>query len=110
MASPSFPQTPALPVTADNYNRALGGDRGISKVEVSTDDRDNWDAAEITKPGTKLSWSLWSFQWTPDEEGEAKVLLRATDGEGEEQISEYRDQVPDGATGLHRVKARVEKK
>ena len=103
------PQTPALLVTADNYNRALGGDRGISKVEVSTDDGDTWDAAEITKLGTKLSWSLWSFQWTPDEEGGAKVLVRATDGEGEEQISEYRDQVPDGATGLHRVKARVEK-
>ena len=103
------PQTPALPVTADNYNRALRGDRGISKVEVSTDDGDTWDAVEITKLGTKLSWSLWSFQWTPDEEGEAKVLVRSTDGEGEEQISEYRDQVPDGATGLHRVKARVEK-
>ena len=88
---------------------AFGGDRGISKVEISTDDGDTWDTAEITKPGTKLSWSLWSFQWTPDEEGEAKVLVRATDGEGEEQISEYRDQVPDGATGLHRVKARVEK-
>ena len=43
------PQTPALPVTADNYNRALRGDRGISKVEVSTDDGDTWDAAEITK-------------------------------------------------------------
>jgi hypothetical protein len=88
---------------------AFGGDRGISKVEITTDDGDTWKAAEITKPGTKLSWSLWSFQWTPDEEGEAKVLVRATDGEGEEQISEYRDQVPDGATGLHRVKARVEK-
>jgi len=101
------PQTTALPVTADNYNRALRGDRGISKVEVSTDDGDTWDAAEITKLGTSLS--LWSFQWTPDEESGAKVLVRATDGEAEEQISECRDQVPDGATGLHRVKARVEK-
>ena len=88
---------------------AFGGDRGISKVEISTDDGDTWDTAEITKPGTKLSWSLWGFQWTPDEEGEAKVLVRATDGNGKLQISEYRDQVPDGATGLHRVKARVEK-
>jgi hypothetical protein len=35
--------------------------------------------------------------------------VRATDGEGKLQISEYRDQVPDGATGLHRVKAKVEK-
>ena len=103
------PQTPALPVTADNYNCALPGDCGISKVEVSTDDGDTWDAAEITKLGTKLSWSLWSFQWTPDEEGGAKALVRVIDGEGEEQINRYRYQVPDGATGLHRVKAKVEK-
>ena len=95
--------------TVELRGMAFGGDRGISKVEISTDDGDTWDAAEITKPGTKLSWSLWGFQWTPDEEGEAKVLVRATDGNGKLQISEYRDQVPDGATGLHRVKARVEK-
>jgi DMSO/TMAO reductase YedYZ molybdopterin-dependent catalytic subunit len=95
--------------TVELRGMAFGGDRGISKVEISTDDGDTWKAAEITKPGTKLSWSLWSFQWTPDEEGEAKVLVRATDGNGKLQISEYRDQVPDGATGLHRVKARVEK-
>src|SRR5438132_869258 len=88
---------------------AFGGDRGISKVEVSSDDGETWDAAEITKPGTKLSWSLWSYQWTPDEEGETGLVVRATDGEGKLQISEYRDQVPDGATGLDRVRAIVEK-
>src|SRR5205823_5075331 len=83
--------------TVELRGMAFGGDRGISKVEISTDDGDTWDTAEITKPGTKLSWSLWGFQWTPDEEGEAKVLVRATDGEGQEQIGEYRDQVRDGA-------------
>jgi DMSO/TMAO reductase YedYZ molybdopterin-dependent catalytic subunit len=88
---------------------AFGGDRGISKVEISGDDGETWNAAEITKPGTKLSWSLWSYQWTPDEEGETRLVVRATDGNGKLQISEYRDQVPDGATGLHRVRARVEK-
>ena len=88
---------------------AFGGDRGISKVEISSDDGETWDDAEITKPGTKLSWSLWSYQWTPNEEGETKLVVRATDGDGKLQISEYRDQVPDGATGLHRVRAIVKK-
>jgi hypothetical protein len=88
---------------------AFGGDRGISKVEISSDDGDTWDGAEITKPGTKLTWSLWSFEWKPDEEGETAIFVRATDGNGKLQISEYRDQVPDGATGLHRVRATVEK-
>jgi DMSO/TMAO reductase YedYZ molybdopterin-dependent catalytic subunit len=88
---------------------AFGGDRGISRVEISSDGGETWDDAEINTPGTKISWSLWRYEWTPDEEGDADLVVRATDGEGEEQISEYRDQVPDGATGLHRVKARVEK-
>ncbi len=43
------------------------------------------------------------------EEGETEFVVRATDGNGTPQIAEFRDQVPDGATGLHRVKARVEK-
>jgi DMSO/TMAO reductase YedYZ molybdopterin-dependent catalytic subunit len=88
---------------------AFGGDRGISKVEVSSDNGETWDDAEITKPGTKLSWSLWSYQWVPDEEGENMLVVRATDGNGNLQISEYRDQVPDGATGLHHVRAFVQK-
>jgi DMSO/TMAO reductase YedYZ molybdopterin-dependent catalytic subunit len=88
---------------------AIGGDRGISKVEVSDDGGETWDEAKITQPGTKISWSLWSYWWTPDEEGDPELVVRATDGNGTLQISEYRDQVPDGATGLHRVKAKVEK-
>jgi DMSO/TMAO reductase YedYZ molybdopterin-dependent catalytic subunit len=95
--------------TVELRGMAFGGDRGISKVEISTDDGKTWDDAEITKPGTRLSWSLWSYQWTPKEEGETKLVVRATDGEGKLQISEYRDQVPDGATGLHYVRARAEK-
>jgi DMSO/TMAO reductase YedYZ molybdopterin-dependent catalytic subunit len=95
--------------TVELRGMAFGGDRGISKVEISSDDGETWDDAEIIKPGTKLSWSLWSYQWTPDEEGETRLVVRATDGNGQLQISEYRDQVPDGATGLHRVRARVEK-
>jgi DMSO/TMAO reductase YedYZ molybdopterin-dependent catalytic subunit len=95
--------------TVELRGMAFGGDRGISKVEISSDDGETWDDAEITKPGTKLSWSLWNYQWTPDEEGETRMVVRATDGEGKLQISEYRDQVPDGATGLHSVRAIVEK-
>ena len=88
---------------------AFGGDRGISRVEISDDGGESWDDAEINKPGTKISWSLWRYDWKPDEEGDAELVLRATDREGELQITDYRNQVPDGATGLHRVEARVER-
>ncbi len=93
---------------AELRGMAIGGDRGISKVEVSVDGGGNWNDARITQPGTKISWSLWAYAWTPEKEGETKLVVRATDGEGNLQIEEYRDQVPDGATGLHWVKAKVE--
>src|SRR5213080_1886069 len=39
---------------------AFGGDRGISRVEFSSDDGESWDEAKIDYPGTKLTWALWS--------------------------------------------------
>ena len=86
---------------------AFSGDNGISKVEISTDDGETWDAAEIHQPGTDISWSLWRYEWMPEEPGDSQVIVRAYDNDGEQQISEFRDQVPDGATGLHRVRAEV---
>jgi DMSO/TMAO reductase YedYZ molybdopterin-dependent catalytic subunit len=86
---------------------AFSGDNGISKVEISTDDGKTWKQTEIHQPGTDISWSLWRYQWAPAEIGEAKVVVRAYDKDGKQQISEYRDQVPDGATGLHHVRATV---
>ena len=86
---------------------AFSGDNGISRVEISTDDGETWEEAEISEPGTDISWSLWRYEWMPEEAGESQVVVRAYDRDGEQQISDYRDQVPDGATGLHRVRATV---
>ena len=89
---------------------AFGGDRGVSKVELSLDDGQTWREVPITKPGTRLSWSLWAYTFTPDSAGDdLRVVVRATDGTGALQIAENRNTIPQGATGLHRVSARVEK-
>lgn len=87
---------------------AFGGDKGISKVELSFDDGKSWREAPITAPGTMISWSLWTYQWTPDQAGEFAGLVRAHNAYGEPQIVQFRDQVPHGATGLHRVRGRVD--
>jgi DMSO/TMAO reductase YedYZ molybdopterin-dependent catalytic subunit len=103
-----FAQSFVLGQMAELRGMAFGGDRGISKVEISTNDAETWSDADISQPGTKISWSLWRYRWVPEKTGETRVVVRATDGEDKPQISEYRDQVPDGATGLHSVRAQVE--
>jgi DMSO/TMAO reductase YedYZ molybdopterin-dependent catalytic subunit len=88
---------------------AYGGDaQGVSKVEVSFDGGGTWREAKIEYPGTKLAWALWSYPWTPERPGEYELAVRATDGAGRPQIEEYRGVIPEGSTGLHRLKARVE--
>ncbi len=88
---------------------AFGGDKGISKVEVSTDGGKTYAAADIHQPGTKISWSQWRYEWTPTEAAdEVRVFVRAVNGAGERQIEQFRDQVPHGALGLHWVRGRVE--
>src|SRR5437868_9478926 len=47
---------------------AFGGDRGISRVEFSSDDGESWDEAKIDYPGTNLTWALWSFNWASGDE------------------------------------------
>jgi DMSO/TMAO reductase YedYZ molybdopterin-dependent catalytic subunit len=82
---------------------ASGGDRGVSRVEVSVDDGRTWQDATITYPGTRLSWVLWSYDWRPSLAGTAAIQARATDGTGEVQTVEQRGSVPQGATGYHRI-------
>lgn len=105
--------SPQLPATAGQTVALKGigfaGDRGISKVEVSTDDGQSWQEARITYPGTQLTWVFWSYDWRPQEPGEYKLVVRATDGDGELQTSQGRGVGSGkGTTGYHRVTASVE--
>ncbi len=93
---------------AELRGMAYGGDKGISKVELSFDDGRSWREVPITAPGTMISWSLWSYRWTPEQMGETALLVRAHNAAGDPQIVQFRDQVPHGATGLHRVRGRVD--
>jgi DMSO/TMAO reductase YedYZ molybdopterin-dependent catalytic subunit len=86
---------------------AFAGDRGISRVEVSFDDGDSWDEAQITYVGTKLTWVLWRYNWKPDEVADYVVVVRATDGEGELQEFEGDREFTSGITGFHRITVHV---
>ena len=76
-------------------------------MEVSVDDGASWQPARIDYSGSRLTWSLWSYQWTPSRPGEHRLVVRASDRTGATQIEQDRSSGPEGATGLHRVTARV---
>ena len=78
---------------------AFAGDRGISKVEVSTDGGNNWQPAQLKPQIAKNSWALWAFDWRPTAPGAYTVYARATDGSGAVQTSSQTPTFPNGATG-----------
>jgi hypothetical protein len=82
---------------------AFGGDRGISRVEVSFDDSATWQEAKLDYPGTKLTWALWSYDWRPAAVGTYALVVRATDGEGEVQELDEDRPFKSGTTGFHRI-------
>ncbi len=105
---PSFgrPVRAGTPITL--RGTAFAGNRGVAGVEVSVDDAATWRPAQLEYSSGPLAWVLWRYDWRPDRPGEYPLLVRATDRTGALQIPESRPSVPEGATGLHRVLARVE--
>jgi DMSO/TMAO reductase YedYZ molybdopterin-dependent catalytic subunit len=86
---------------------AYGGDRGISRVEISDDDGETWTDAKIDYPGTKLTWALWGYDWRPDAPDDYTLVVRATDGEGEVQEWEEDRNPFSGVTGFHKISVHI---
>jgi DMSO/TMAO reductase YedYZ molybdopterin-dependent catalytic subunit len=82
---------------------AFAGDRGISKIEVSTDGGVTWDPADVRPALSPLSWVLWQRRWVPTQPGKHRVLVRATDGLGQTQTTQYAPPAPSGSSGYHSV-------
>jgi len=78
---------------------AFAGNRGIAKVEVSTDGGTTWQQAQLQPKLSPDAWVLWTAQWTPTRAGNYKLMARATDGTGALQASAQQGTVPNGATG-----------
>jgi DMSO/TMAO reductase YedYZ molybdopterin-dependent catalytic subunit len=85
---------------------AWAPDRGISGVEVQVDDMP-WAACQLGDVVSENTWVQWLYEWdaTP---GDHLIRVRATDADGNPQTSEERRPAPDGATGWHTRKVRVE--
>jgi Oxidoreductase molybdopterin binding domain/Mo-co oxidoreductase dimerisation domain len=86
---------------------AFAGDRGISKVEVSTDGGNSWETASLQDPLSGNTWVLWNLNWNPPASGAYRLMVRATDKNGQVQTATMRNPFPDGATGYQVVDIRV---
>ena len=82
---------------------AYAGDRGVSRVELSTDGGASWTAAHIDYSRSPFAWALWSAPWTPSSSGIRTLVVRAYDGAGNTQEHVAHGFAPAGATGLHSV-------
>lgn len=85
---------------------AFAGERGISRVEVSTDGGATWNDAMLEAPVGRETWRRWRYDW-PATNGRFRVVARATDGDGQVQTSTARPPFPNGSTGYHAVDVNV---
>lgn len=71
--------------------------RGISKVEVQIDDAD-FVEAELAEALNDDTWRQWRLDWDATE-GNHRLTVRSTDGDGRVQTDERAELLPDGASG-----------
>jgi DMSO/TMAO reductase YedYZ molybdopterin-dependent catalytic subunit len=82
---------------------AFSGDRGISKVEVSTDGGKTWKTAVVKDPLSQYTWVLWTSQFTSESKGAFDIVVRATDKTGQVQTSKLENPFPNGASGYNQI-------
>jgi DMSO/TMAO reductase YedYZ molybdopterin-dependent catalytic subunit len=86
---------------------AFAGDRGIQKVEISTDSGATWQSTTLLPPLTPTTWIFWQTTWQPSGTGTHQIIARAIDGTGKPQVVENADTFPVGATGYHQIRVDV---
>ncbi|HEX7100068.1 MAG TPA: molybdopterin-dependent oxidoreductase [Acidimicrobiia bacterium] len=79
---------------------------GIERVEVQVND-EPWVEAELAEPLGEDAWRQWRFRWEA-QPGHHVIKVRATDRNGVTQTEDRAPPAPDGATGWHTIRVRVE--
>ena len=66
---------------------ALDSGEQIRRVEVSTDSGKIWVDAKLDQELGKYSWRRWRLHWKPGNPGNYQLMVRATNGLGEGQVT-----------------------
>ncbi|MBO0707248.1 MAG: molybdopterin-dependent oxidoreductase [Candidatus Dormibacteraeota bacterium] len=95
---------PPGPVTVGGI--AFAANRGIQRVEWSSDNGRTWRPATLEPPLSRLTWVLWHATWQA-RPGTYNLAARAMDGTGEWQTQVIAPSFPAGASGLHRIQVSI---
>jgi DMSO/TMAO reductase YedYZ molybdopterin-dependent catalytic subunit len=80
--------------------------RGITVVEVSTDNGATWGQAELAGTVSPDTWRQWTFRWQAAP-GKHTLAVRAADATGTVQSPNRVPVLPDGAEGWHSINVTV---
>ena len=64
---------------------AYGGEAGVKRVDISTDDGKSWQTASFIGPDERYAWRQWQFIWQAPKKGDHILMARATDSAGRQQ-------------------------
>ena len=81
---------------------AYAGERGVQRVEVSSDDAKTWRAVTLEPAPGPFAWRRWMVNLDL-EPGVHALQVRTTDGTGAIQSPDRMPPHPSGASGYHRV-------
>ncbi len=81
---------------------AYAGDRGINRIEFSSDGGRNWQTASMAEPAAgRDAWVRWTGSFVVTAGGDVTLIARATDGGGDIQQEAFSLPQPDGGAGWH---------
>ncbi len=90
---------------------AFAGAKGVSAVDVSTDNGASWQRANLRQPlgaPGAITWTLWELPWAPPSANTYEIVARMIDLQGYYQQPVLADTFPNGASGYHRITITVQ--
>lgn len=86
---------------------AIGNLDGIREVQISFDDGESWQQADLYSNPSPLTWSFWKYVWISPSPGAYKIRVRSIDGKGRIEERSPQGTFPEGATGQQVLKVTV---
>ena len=83
--SPEPDSTLTVGVACEIQGLAFDSGRGITKVEISSNNGQSWQVATLDRELGLYAWRRWRYQWTPKTKGAITFKVRATNASGETQ-------------------------